>query len=239
MGVAESSGSSQNVTGPTAIRVHDANPLLYATPQEHMIIQPYWVLIVELIVKQIIANRVWNRIRHNTWATTQEIAMGRMVLRLQIVYLKAEKLASDGIYHAARQHQTTATSKSPTPKQTTIKFFKDTFTSPQSLLDRTALVGSKVFSTLRRDIDTLDYEIEQKEEETRRSQEKMDKLARRLQLDIFDLLFHSLPLLGQTIWYFYLQSECMSAEQASTWNCYNVFGYRLYNYVFTSYCAFY
>ncbi|CAF1164178.1 unnamed protein product [Adineta ricciae] len=238
MGVAESSGSSQNVTGPTAIRVHDANPLLYTTPQEHMIIQPYWVLIVQLFVKQIIANRVWNRIRHNTWATTQEIAMGRIVLMLQIAYLKAKKSILESV-RTARQHQTTTTSKSPTLKQTTINFFKDTFTSPQSLLDRAASAGSNDFSTLRSNIDELDDEIEQKKNEIESSQKKREELSRRLQLDIFDLLVHCLPLLGQTIWYFYLQSKCMSAEQASTWNCYNVFGYRLYNYVFTSYCAFF
>jgi hypothetical protein len=30
----------------------------------------------------------------------------------------------------------------------------------------------------------------------------------------------------------------MSAEGGSTWNCYNIFGYRLYNYIFTSYTDF-
>ena len=132
--------------------MHDANPLLYTLPQEHMIIQPYWIVIVELIVKQIIANRVWNRIHHKTWATTQELAIGRIVLRLQIAYLEAGKSALEASYRAAQRHQSAATRKSPTLTQTAINFFKDTFTSPQSLLDRATSAGIRVFSGLRRDI---------------------------------------------------------------------------------------
>ncbi|UJR20124.1 hypothetical protein I4U23_023256 [Adineta vaga] len=75
--------------------------------------------------------------------------------------------------------------------------------------------------------------------ELQKAQMELDKYYRKLKFDFFDFAIHSLPLLGHTIWYFYIQSSCMNAERATPWNCYNAFGYRLFNYVFAPYCAFF
>jgi hypothetical protein len=58
------------------------------------------------------------------------------------------------------------------------------------------------------------------------------------QFDSSDLIFNILPLLGHTIWYCQIQSSCMSSANSTLWNCYNAFGYRLYNYIFASYISF-
>ncbi|CAF1456293.1 unnamed protein product [Adineta steineri] len=57
-------------------------------------------------------------------------------------------------------------------------------------------------------------------------------------LDLFDLVFSVLPLLGHTIWFCVIQSSCLSADSATVWTCYNIFGYRLYNYIFDRYVSF-
>ncbi|CAF1281358.1 unnamed protein product [Adineta steineri] len=57
-------------------------------------------------------------------------------------------------------------------------------------------------------------------------------------LDLFDLIFSVLPLFGHTIWFCVIQSSCLSADSATVWNCYNIFGYRLYNYIFDRYVSF-
>jgi hypothetical protein len=51
----------------------------------------------------------------------------------------------------------------------------------------------------------------------------------------FSDIFSCSTLLGHSIWYCYIQSSCLSAENATVWNCYNLFGYRLYNYIYYSY----
>ncbi|UJR24418.1 hypothetical protein I4U23_005794 [Adineta vaga] len=56
--------------------------------------------------------------------------------------------------------------------------------------------------------------------------------------DLFDLIFVCLPLFAHTIWYCIVQSNCSSGEFASTWNCYNLFGYRIYNYLFDPFSMF-
>lgn len=56
--------------------------------------------------------------------------------------------------------------------------------------------------------------------------------------DLYDALVDALPLLAHAIWYCYVQSNCGSGDFATTWNCYNLFGYRIYNYIFSSFTAF-
>jgi hypothetical protein len=63
------------------------------------------------------------------------------------------------------------------------------------------------------------------------------KFSKKVQFNIKDCV-HSLPLLGHAIWYCIKQPSCMSLEDATTWNCYNIFGYQLYNYIFSSYFHF-
>ncbi|CAF1526860.1 unnamed protein product [Adineta ricciae] len=56
--------------------------------------------------------------------------------------------------------------------------------------------------------------------------------------DLYDLLVSVTPLLAHAIWYCIIQSNCMSGENATTWNCYNLFGYRIYNYIFSPFAVF-
>ncbi|CAF1404610.1 unnamed protein product [Adineta ricciae] len=48
------SSNNRNVTGPVPRGVQHANPLLYTLAQDHMNIQPYWIMVLQLIVKYII-----------------------------------------------------------------------------------------------------------------------------------------------------------------------------------------
>ncbi|CAF1678629.1 unnamed protein product [Adineta ricciae] len=58
--------------------------------------------------------------------------------------------------------------------------------------------------------------------------------------DLFDIVFSCLPLIGHAIWYCIIQgtSDCKSAGHGTTWNCYNLFGYRVYNYLFDPFSMF-
>ncbi|UJR19505.1 hypothetical protein I4U23_022634 [Adineta vaga] len=56
--------------------------------------------------------------------------------------------------------------------------------------------------------------------------------------DLYDLLFSVVPLVAHAIWYCVIQSNCMSGENATPWNCYNLFGYRIYNYIFSPFVSF-
>ncbi|UJR38831.1 hypothetical protein I4U23_031496 [Adineta vaga] len=70
--------------------------------------------------------------------------------------------------------------------------------------------------------------------------EDLEEHKKKPTFDIFDLLFSSLPLLGHAIWYCVIQanSNCQSVNNGTTWNCYNLFGYRIYNYLFSSFSMF-
>ncbi|CAF0809704.1 unnamed protein product [Adineta steineri] len=172
MGAGESS-SNNNVTGPVPIRVQNANPLLYTLPQDQMNIQPYWIMILALVVKDIIASRIYYRIRYKTWNSKQEIIVGWFFLKDRIQQFR-QIAAVQAIFES---------------------YFE--------------------------------------------GMEKLSEYYFRLKFDIFDTLYYCPPLLGHAIWYCYIQSTCMQAQYATTWNCYNAFGYRLYNYVFVSYCSFF
>ncbi|CAF1154711.1 unnamed protein product [Adineta ricciae] len=67
---------------------------------------------------------------------------------------------------------------------------------------------------------------------------KLHEKAKEVTFDIFDIVFHCVPLIAHTIWYCIIQSNCGSGANSSTWNCYNLFGYRIYNYIFDSYTDF-
>ncbi|CAF4187446.1 unnamed protein product, partial [Rotaria sordida] len=51
-----------------------------------------------------------------------------------------------------------------------------------------------------------------------------------IDIDIFDL-FQSLWPLAHFIWYCILQAQCMTYLTASAWKCYNIFGYKIHNYI--------
>ncbi|CAF1382396.1 unnamed protein product [Rotaria magnacalcarata] len=50
------------------------------------------------------------------------------------------------------------------------------------------------------------------------------------ELDFFDA-FQTLWYMSHFVWYCILQGSCMSATNADTWRCFNIFGYVLTNYV--------
>ena len=202
MGASES--SVNNITGPVSVRVPDTNPLLYTLAQEHISIQPYWIMILQLCVKDILLQRLWNRIRYKTWSTTQEIAVGRWLLDAQVeqfreVYGSADVLPTVGANQV---------------------IYPDIWTTNSLWL--------------------FPISVQQvSPAQIKSGEEEIKKLYPRFKFDLFDFFVQSLPLLGHAIWYFYVQSSCMQAPQATVWNCYNAFGYRLYNYIFVSYCAFF
>ncbi|CAF1124982.1 unnamed protein product [Adineta steineri] len=61
---------------------------------------------------------------------------------------------------------------------------------------------------------------------------KTDEKEEMPTFDLHDIVVSVLPLLAHTIWFCFIQSSCMSGANATTWNCYNLFGYRIYNYLF-------
>ncbi|CAF1048227.1 unnamed protein product [Adineta ricciae] len=64
------------------------------------------------------------------------------------------------------------------------------------------------------------------------------KEAKEMTFDLYDIIFGCIPLFAHTIWYIIIHTDCSSAAYSSTWNCYNLFGYRIYNYIFDSYTDF-
>ncbi|CAF3949992.1 unnamed protein product [Adineta steineri] len=66
---------------------------------------------------------------------------------------------------------------------------------------------------------------------------RLIKLRSMISISYFEAIT-CLSIFGHSIWYCIIQSSCLgSSSVATTWNCYNAFGYRLYNYVFVSYCS--
>ncbi|CAF1349014.1 unnamed protein product [Adineta ricciae] len=225
MGAGESS-NNEEFTGPVPIRIQNANPLLFTLPQEHMNIQPYWIMIVQLIVKDIILQRIWNRMRYGTWSTTQEIAAGHYILRKKLAEIREVLQLNRQFQHRLRGRQR------QDPRFVRMKSFQDALVTPGSF------IGPRFWTTnsLREHQAFKENILIQELEIARRD---LNLLYGKLKFDLFDLLIHSLPLFAHTIWYFYIQSSCIGAEKANEWNCYNAFGYRLYNYIFVPYCAFF
>jgi hypothetical protein len=60
------------------------------------------------------------------------------------------------------------------------------------------------------------------------------KKSKNKKFDLFDIVT-IITLFAHFIWYCQIQSSCTSFENNTVWDCYNLFGYRLYNYIFPSY----
>lgn len=212
MGTGDSSINS-NSTSSASGRVPETNPLLYTLTREHISIQPYWVMILQLCVKDILLQRLWNRIRYKTWSTTQEIAIGRWLLDAQVEQIRE-------VYGSA---------EAPLPEPGTRQ---------SAAIGANGVVSPHIWTT--NSLWSVLFTIQQvSPSQIRSGEEELDKLYPRFKFDLFDFFVQSLPLLGHAIWYFYIQSSCMETAQATVWNCYNAFGYRFYNYIFVSYCAFF
>ena len=184
--------NSHGTTGPIPTYYRNANPLLYTLQQDHMNIQPYWIMVLQILTFQLLI-RTWNLCFHGAFLTSLEFGFIQSLLIFQ--------------------------------KENLEKNLKD----QEDLLD--AIPGESE-AAIRAKIRSLSVYLEE-------TKEKMIQYDKKLQFDLFDLLLSTLPLLGHTVWYCYIQSSCMSAEQATVWRCYNAFGYRLFNYIFLSYCNFY
>ncbi|CAF1254468.1 unnamed protein product [Adineta steineri] len=183
---------SNGTAGSISIQYQNANPLLYSLPQDHMTIQPYWIMVLQLIGMQLFL-RLWNLYRYHVFLTTTEIAFIRWVLSF---------------------HKETL-------RRTSLEVLR---TAEKIERDHRGPLFSLIFRGL---------------EQSEKSQELRDRLRGKVDFDVFDFVFQCLPLCGHGIWYCHIQSSCMSAEYATTWNCYNAFGYRIYNYIFVSYSGFF
>ena len=67
-----------------------------------------------------------------------------------------------------------------------------------------------------------------------KDKEENSSKGKRIQFNVLDLIL-TLPTTVQTVWICIEQFSCMSLSvEASHWNCYNVLGYKLHNYVMGS-----
>ncbi len=78
--------NSTGTTGPIPIRLQHANPLLFTLPQDHMTIQPYWIMVLQILTVQM-GQRIWSEIKYGLFLTALEIGLICWVLRLQIKVL--------------------------------------------------------------------------------------------------------------------------------------------------------
>ncbi|CAF1277121.1 unnamed protein product [Adineta steineri] len=61
---------------------------------------------------------------------------------------------------------------------------------------------------------------------------RLIKLRSMISISYFEAIT-CLSIFGHSIWYCIIQSSCLgSSSLATTWNCYNAFGNRLYDYIY-------
>lgn len=185
--------NSNGTAGPIPIYYRNANPLLYTLAQDHMSIQPYWIMVLEILGFQLLS-RSWNYCRCRAFLLSLEFGLIYLILVKQKTYLE----------NALRE---------------------------QNVLFNELSTNSKLF---------VNGNTQFLSSYLKMTEKKILQYQRKLRFDfVSDVCLVSLPLLGHHIWYCYIQSSCISAEHATVWNCYNAFGYRLFNYSFLSYCNFY
>jgi hypothetical protein len=155
------------------------NPLLITVSADQINIQPYWIVVVELIALQL-TQRIWHHFKYKTWFTTLEIA---------------------GLMHV----------------------FKN---DPGDLNDPESKTNKNNYFTKKSN----------GKGKLTPHQNRLLVLRSMIAIDFFDAI-NCIILIAQAIWYCIIQSSCqnLSSPTATPWNCYNVFGYRLYNYIFVSY----
>ena len=188
--------SSNKTVNLIPIHFRYANPLLYALQYDHITIQPYWMMIIQILSRQLI-QRLWNLYRYQEFLSTIEIGLIRWVIWFQIDWIQTNLAEINEILMLL-------------PKN-----MKNYFSNH------------------------LSNQLNEIHKHRANSEERRKELLKKLKFDIFNFFFHFIPLFGHAIWYCYIQSSCLSAKDATPWNCYNVFGYRLYNYIFVSYTNFF
>jgi hypothetical protein len=163
----------------------NVNPILSTLPADQINIQPYWIVVLELVVLQF-CQRIWHHFKYKTWFTTLEIA---------------------GLIRVFQKHPTDL--NSPDQPASITAYQTKTDTTDDMSERKSKLDADKKRLTILRSMIVIDY---------------------------FDAI-NCLLILGHAIWYCVIQSTCLtsSSSAATTWNCYNAFGYRLFNYIFVSY----
>ncbi|CAF1344352.1 unnamed protein product [Adineta ricciae] len=183
--------NKNGTTGPIPIYHQNANPLLYTLDQDHMNIQPYWIMVLQIVGLQLFS-RTRHLIRYGVFSTTLEIGLLRWTILRQLYTIKVVFEKFDDLLVNVVHHR---------------EFVREEF---------------------KREIEHI----------RGRTHQANEKFFKKIDFNMFDYIIHGLPTLGHAIWYCHIQSSCMSAERATPWNCYNAFGYRLFNYVFVSYWNF-
>jgi hypothetical protein len=202
--------NSNGTTGPIPIRLQHANPLLFTLAQRDMTIQPYWIMILQILALQLI-QRVWHLCRYQEFLLTLEIVFIRSFYKKQLKIMKNWAIRS--IVVPLGDIQIIVQNQSDFPKHS--------FLSSQRKPTLTMIIYNRPFQQVFEKLE-----------------KKCNKMGKKLTFDLVDFFLNALPVFGHGIWYCYIQSSCMSAEDATLWNCYNAFGYRIYNYTFVSYCSF-
>lgn len=204
-------------TGPIPISIKNANPLLFTLPQENMNIQPYWIMLAQVIVVQAFSRMV-NRFSVGVWWTTVEIGL--------IIWLI--KFYTDIL-----------------PKLLDLinSLLMATTAPPPPLRSHPRIIAYFIPTNVQRiqhgkDVSHIPEQSSGNKQENAKLKVKVKKLYKKLQFNFMDLIIFCGPIFAHSIYYCQIQSSCMSAEDATIWNCYNAFGYRLYNYVFVSYFHF-
>jgi hypothetical protein len=220
-------------TGSIPISVQNANPLLYTLPQENTSVRPYWMVLLQTIVAQQ-NERIAKKASGYGWYTAWELGVICWLAKANIVIEEnvlepLPYLISMIIGYLATEHslQTTRSihgSRFQRSSPRIIAYFIPTYIQKRLIL-----------------------RVKNVNDISKRSCHNQQRIAKLY--DIYrkyekGILFshtdwlHIGPLLGHIIWFCSIQASCMSAEKATPWNCYAVFGYRLYHYIFPSYFNF-
>jgi hypothetical protein len=212
------------VTGPIPISIQNANPLLFTFPQKHMNVEPYWIMLLQIITIQTF-NRLLNKITVGVWWTTIEIGLICWLIKFDIEILPKWL---DRLIHIVR----ILIPVTPLPTTT-----RPTISNPRIIA---YFIPTYILKIQRgKDVSGIPAQSIANQQENHELKIKLRKLYGKLEFSFTDLVLFCVPLVAHTIYQCQIQSSCMSAEDATIWNCYNAFGYRLYNYVFVSYFHFF
>ena len=199
-------------TGPIQISVQNANPLLFTFPQEEISVRPYWMVIVQTIAAQAVHRAVY-RLVEGSWLTPFELGFICWIVIEYRIFLRKLPLP---------QPSPPPSPPPFPPRPGIIAYFIPTYILKPLFL-KNVNDNTKLTCHTEAKLQMLDKVYK--------------KYHKKIKFSITDAV-HIFPLLTNTIYYCVSQASCMSAQNATTWNCYNAFGYRLYQYIFSSYFHF-
>jgi hypothetical protein len=219
-------------TGSIPIGLNTSNPLIFTLSQDQTSIRPYWTMIVQVIVAQQV-HRLVHGLTSKSGFTPLEIgficwmAKANIFIEKEVLDPLIDIIPTIRRYVLAQPYlQTTPQVRGPGPQR-----------SNQRLV-LYVISDSRIQITPRvENVSDISKKSCAKQQRIKELNKIARKYSKKLQFSVTDCV-HTLPLLGHSIWYCVTQSSCTSAEDATIWNCYNAFGYRLYNYIFASYFHF-